>query len=76
MYVVINWGDLPLCNIVINREDPPPISYYVIYGQPLVTFSRSPYQFYGFSRVYHRFEIFSSGLPYTSLFSFQYTDKM
>ena len=32
--------DLPFsfqnCNIVINREDPrPPITYYVIYGQPL-----------------------------------------
>ena len=28
--------DPPLCNIVINGEDPrPPITYYVIYGQPL-----------------------------------------
>ena len=27
----------PLCNIVINREDSPPILYYVIYGQPLRT---------------------------------------
>ena len=27
----------PLCNIVINREDPsPPIPYYVKYGQPLI----------------------------------------
>ena len=35
--IVINSGDPPLCNIVINREDPPPpISYYVIYGQPLI----------------------------------------
>ena len=32
-------GRPPLCNIVINREDPrPPITYYVIYGQPLRRF--------------------------------------
>ena len=35
--IVIDWGDP--CNIVINREDPrPPITYYVIYGQPLMAF--------------------------------------
>ena len=28
----------PPCNIVINQEDPPPILYYVIYGQPLIIF--------------------------------------
>ena len=39
---LINWGDRPLCNIVINQEDPrPPIMYYVIYGQPLMYIRRS-----------------------------------
>ena len=36
MYYCNKLGRPPLCNIVINREDPrPPITYYVIYGQPL-----------------------------------------